>query len=134
MIGLYGTLSWQVNETYPDPFPGFSLTHTLMIKTLYLNYLNLLFYASQDPIDEAPGEKAPRRRAWFRKPRVQSIINHPIGGETPIQDILVVGEENFVGDARHEMIADFVSVLKTCWGGFYSLHSNAVSDTQVICK
>ncbi len=58
MIGLYGTLSWQVNETYPDPFPGFSLTHTLMIKTLYLNYLNLLFYASQDPIDQAPGEKA----------------------------------------------------------------------------
>ena len=117
MIGLYGTLSWQANETFL-PFPGFSMTHTLMIKTPYLNYLNLLFYASQDPIDQAPGGKAPRRRAWFRKPRVQSIINHTIGSETPIQNILVVGEENFVGDARHEMIADFVSVLKTCCGGF----------------
>ena len=85
-------------------------------------------------LTKRPGKKPSRRRAWFRKPRVQSIINHPIGGETPIQNILVVGEENFVSDTRHEMIADFVSVIKTCWGGFYSLHLNAVSDTQVICR
>ncbi len=75
-----------------------------------------------------------RRWACFRKPRFQSIINHQISGETPIQNILVVGEGNFVGDPRHEMIADFVPVIKTCWGGFYSLHSNAVSDTQVIFR
>ena len=64
-------------------------------------------------LTKRPGKKPPEGGP-VRKPRVQSIINHPIGGETPIQNILVVGEENFVGDARHEMIADFVSVLKTC--------------------
>ena len=80
------------------------------------------------------GEKNHPKVGLVPEPRVQSIINHPIGGETPIQNILVVGEENFVGDARHEMIAGIVSVIKTCWGGFYSLHLNTVSDTQVICR